>query len=94
MISMTCYKPTGLSEMSLCFCLVISSWVLELDALVVKRNAIIVIDFKNYGGEGQVSENNRWTCDGVPVKGAAASIPINNYMHNKFALSNTLPVTE
>ena len=58
----------------------------ELDALVVKRNAIIVIDFKNYGGEVKFSENNRWTCDGVPVKGGNSINPYQQLRTNKFAL--------
>jgi hypothetical protein len=58
----------------------------ELDALVVKRNAIIVIDFKNYGGEVKFSENNRWTCDGVPVKGGNSINPYQQLRANKFTL--------
>ena len=58
----------------------------ELDALVVKRNAIIVIDFKNYGGEVKFSENNRWTCDGIPVKGGNSINPFQQLRSNKFAL--------
>ncbi len=58
----------------------------ELDALVIKRNAIIVIDFKNYGGDVQFSENNRWTCDSVPVKGGNSINPYQQLRTNKFAL--------
>ncbi len=58
----------------------------ELDALVIKRNAIIVIDFKNYGGEVKFSENNRWACDGVPVKGGNSINPYQQLRTNKFAL--------
>ena len=58
----------------------------ELDALVVKRNAIIVVDFKNYGGEVKFSENNRWTCDGVPVKGGNSINPYQQLRANKFDL--------
>ena len=58
----------------------------ELDALVVKRNAIIVVDFKNYEGEVRFSENNRWTCDGVPVKGGNSINPYQQLRSNKFAL--------
>ena len=58
----------------------------DLDALVIKRNAIIVIDFKNYGGEVKFSENNRWTCDGVPVKGGNSINPYQQLRANKFDL--------
>lgn len=58
----------------------------DLDALVVKRNAIIVIDFKNYGGLIEFSENNRWTCDEVPVKGGNSINPYQQLRANKFGL--------
>jgi len=58
----------------------------DLDALVIKRKAIIVIDFKNYGGEVRFSENNRWTCDGVPVKGGNSINPYQQLRANKFDL--------
>lgn len=62
----------------------------ELDALIIKRNAIIVIDFKNYGGEVKFSENNRWTCDNIPVKGGNSINPYQQLRTNKFALMEYL----
>mgnify|MGYP003630697239 FL=1 len=35
----------------------------EIDALVIKRYAAIVIDFKDCGGNLQFSENGRWKND-------------------------------
>jgi len=58
----------------------------ELDALIVKRNAIIVLDFKDYGGELKFSENGRWRADGVEVKGGNSVNPYQQIRNNKFAL--------
>lgn len=34
----------------------------ELDALFIKKDAIISIEFKNYGGNVVANENGEWTC--------------------------------
>ena len=47
----------------------------EIDALVVKRNALIVIDFKDYGGKLHFSENARWKIDGKEVRGGNKTNP-------------------
>ena len=41
----------------------------EFDALVIKEDAICVIDFKNYGGRINFSENGEWFADDILVKG-------------------------
>lgn len=41
----------------------------ELDALFIKKDAIIAIEFKNYGGKVIANENGEWTCDGKVIKG-------------------------
>lgn len=43
----------------------------ELDALFIKKDAIIAIEFKNYGGRVVASENGEWKCDGQIVKGGS-----------------------
>lgn len=43
----------------------------ELDALFIKKDAIIVIEFKNYGGKVIANENGEWTCDGTVIKGGS-----------------------
>lgn len=58
----------------------------EFDALIVKNNAIIVIDFKNFGGELTFSENGPWYCDNVVVKGGNSRNPFLQLRSNKFAL--------
>ena len=43
----------------------------ELDALFIKKDAIIAIEFKNYGGKVIANENGEWTCDGKTIKGGS-----------------------
>lgn len=43
----------------------------ELDALYIKKDAIIVIEFKNYGGKVIANENGEWTCNGKAIKGGS-----------------------
>lgn len=53
------------------FCVFVGNYNIgcELDALFIKRDAIISIEFKNYGGNVVANENGEWTCDGVTIKG-------------------------
>ena len=43
----------------------------ELDALFIKKDAIIAIEFKNYGGHVIASENGEWTSNGQIIKGGS-----------------------
>lgn len=43
----------------------------ELDALFIKKDAIMAIEFKNYGGKVIANENGEWTCDGKVIKGGS-----------------------
>lgn len=43
----------------------------ELDALFIKKDAIVVIEFKNYGGKVIANENGEWTCNGKTIKGGS-----------------------
>jgi hypothetical protein len=58
----------------------------EFDALIVKNNAIVVIDFKDFGGEVTFSENGPWYCDDIVVKGGNSRNPFLQIRSNKFAL--------
>jgi len=58
----------------------------EFDALILKNNAIIVLDFKNFGGVLTFSENGPWKCDDVLVKGGNSRNPYQQIRNNKFAL--------
>lgn len=61
-----------------------------VDALVIKSNVIVVIDFKDYGGVITFSENGRWMADDVTVKGGGSVNPYQQIRNNKFALLNYL----
>lgn len=58
----------------------------EFDALIIKNNAIIVIDFKNFGGNVTFSENGPWYCDDIVVNGGNSRNPFLQLRNNKFAL--------
>jgi hypothetical protein len=58
----------------------------EFDALILKRNAVIVIDLKDYGGNLVFSENGRWKIDGTVVRGGTQTNPYQQIRTNKFRL--------
>lgn len=59
---------------------------IPLDALLIKRDAIIVLEFKNYGGKVIAAENGDWTLsDGTVVKGGMNKNPYQQVRNNKFA---------
>ena len=58
----------------------------DFDAVIVKRNALIVLDFKDYGGSLSFSENGPWTIDGCQVKGGRTTNPFHQIRNNKFIL--------
>ncbi|GAB4336174.1 MAG: hypothetical protein OHK0038_14360 [Flammeovirgaceae bacterium] len=63
----------------------------DIDAVFIKPDAIIVIDFKNYGGNLIFSENGDWLISNTIVKGGAGGKnPYRQIKDNKFALLNTL----
>lgn len=55
------------------FCVFVGNYNIgcELDALFIKKDAIISIEFKNYGGKVFANENGEWTCDGKTIKGGS-----------------------
>lgn len=62
-----------------------------LDALFIKRDAIIVLEFKNYAGKLTVSENGNWELnDGTIVKGGAGKNPYMQTRANKFSVLSEL----
>ena len=62
----------------------------ELDAILLKPDAIAVIDFKNHGGKVKFSENGPWMADGKEVRGGAKTNPFKQLQANKFAVLNWL----
>lgn len=61
----------------------------ELDALVVKEDAVVVVDFKDYGGVLTISENQPWTASGVNVNSSRKN-PFAQLSDNKYAVLNIL----
>jgi Nuclease-related domain len=58
----------------------------EIDAAVLKRDSITVIDFKDYGGTVTFSENGHWFADEIKVKGGSKPNPYIQIKTNKFSL--------
>lgn len=63
----------------------------ELDALLIKPNALIIIDFKDYSGTLGFSESGPWMMEvepghSVEVKGGASVNPLRQLTINKHAL--------
>ena len=61
----------------------------ELDAVFVKEDAIVVIDFKNYGGNLEISENEPWTASGVEINSGRKN-PLAQLSDNKYAVLDLL----
>ena len=55
------------------FCVFVGNYNIgcELDALCIKKDAIIAIEFKNYGGHIIANENGEWTSDGKTIRGGS-----------------------
>ncbi len=62
----------------------------EIDAAILKKNSIIIIEFKDYGGHISFSENGSWFADDVKVQGGSKPNPYIQVRDNKFALINRL----
>ena len=62
----------------------------EIDATLITRRSIIVIDFKNYGGTVTFSENDYWTANDVVIRGGGTRNPFLQIQRNRFALMNYL----
>ena len=74
----------------------------DFDAFLIKRNAIILIEFKNYGGKITVS-NNKWECEyegktGLIKGGAGDKSPYEQAKNNRNAFKrnmvNSMTLTE
>lgn len=69
----------------------------ELDALLIKPDAIIIIEFKNYGGHVTATENGDWMLnDETVIKGGNGRNPFLQTRHNRYegvmpAFNNRFP---
>ena len=83
-------KYAGIKDL----CVFIANWSIngsELDGLVIKQDAIIVVEFKNYGGEIIATENGDWRKeDGTVVKGGVRKSPYKQAQINRSNLLNGL----
>ena len=62
----------------------------EFDAILVKNDAIIAIEFKNYGGKIKAVENGEWTSNGTPIKGGSRKTVYQQARVNHASLRNGL----
>jgi len=61
----------------------------QIDAIVIKQDAIVVIDFKDYGGSLEISENGSWLVSGVVINSGRKN-PYSQLADNKYGILNTL----
>lgn len=64
----------------------------ELDALFIKKDAIIAIEFKNYGGKVIANENGEWTCGGKIIKGGSRKTVLQQARINHSTVKKELKV--
>lgn len=64
----------------------------ELDALFIKKDAIISIEFKNYCGKVVANENGEWTCDGKTIKGGSRKTVLQQARINHSTVKKELKV--
>ncbi len=62
----------------------------EIDLVCILPSAIIVADFKGYGGTLTGTENGPWQADGVIVKGGRKANPYQQLRDNKFSVLDWL----
>ena len=62
----------------------------ELDAIVIKHDAIVAIEFKNYGGNIVATENGDWTANGIAIKGGSRKTVYQQARINHASIKNGL----
>lgn len=62
----------------------------EIDAMFIKSDAAIVLDFKNYSGELTFKDNGPWKINGVEVKGGNTANPFEQLKNYRSTFSNYL----
>lgn len=76
------------------FCVFVGNYNIgcELDALFIKKDAIISVEFKNYGGKVVANENGEWTCDGKIIKGGSRKTVLQQARINHSTVKKELKV--
>ncbi len=75
------------------FCLLIANYNIfdcEFDSILIKNDAIIAVEFKNYGGNIIATENGDWTANGEIIKGGSRKTVYQQARVNHVALRNGL----
>lgn len=75
------------------FCLFIGNYNIydcEFDSILVKQDAIIAVEFKNYGGKVIANENDNWTADNAVIRGGSRKTVYQQARVNHVALRNGL----
>lgn len=67
-----------------------NTYDIELDALVIKNDGIIAIEFKNYGGQIVAVENGDWTADGKKINGGSGKTVYKQALINHVSLRKGL----
>src|SRR5688572_26949262 len=60
----------------------------DIDAMILKPDGIIIIDFKDYGGTVKFSENGVWTADNKPIKGGSFTNPFQQLRASRNCIAN------
>lgn len=60
----------------------------DIDAMIIKPDGVIIIDFKDYGGTVKFSENGVWTADNKPIKGGSFTNPFQQLRASRNCISN------
>lgn len=75
------------------FCLFIANYNIydcEFDGILIKNDAIIAVEFKNYGGDIIALENGEWTSNNNIIKGGSRKTVYQQARINHVALRNGL----
>ena len=76
------------------FCVLVGNYNIgcELDALFIKKDVIVSVEFKNYGGKVVANENGEWTCDGKIIKGGSKKTVLQQARINHSTVKKELKV--
>lgn len=70
-------------------CIFIANYNCELDGIIIKQNAIMAVEFKNFGGTITAVENGHWKTEyGTIVKGGSRKSVYQQAKFNHIAIRN------
>ena len=62
----------------------------NLDGLIIKNDAIIIVEFKDYEGDLVARQNGNWTCNGKPIKGGNGGKSVFEQLRNNRRILKTV----